>query len=74
MTHLKTLAVLEELESVLILPPSVESYFLTNNNSGIQHSKKRKQASSLSNESILITAGEKGILRFFRVQYEVSLF
>ena len=73
MLHLKSIAILEELEAVTILPPSIEGYFLPTD-TDIQQQQTKKRKNLPSSDSIIITAGEKGILRFFKLQHQVILF
>ncbi len=65
--HFKSLAILEELEAAIILPGDADQ--IDDSHSDLR--KKRKHTSSIEVVT-LITAGEKGIIKFFRIQYQVE--
>jgi hypothetical protein len=62
MSIIKAVALFEELETVVILPMHQET---------TRPSKKRKDITDLSSH-IVITAGERGTLRTFLLEYQVT--
>jgi hypothetical protein len=69
--HLKTVPLMEELEAVVSL--SVESSKALLGTSAQGHSILKRKAGASSIKYAIITAGERGLLRVCRVEYEVCI-
>jgi uncharacterized membrane protein (UPF0182 family) len=68
--HIKTIAVMDELEGVIILSNEDSKNILVNNRE-INKESASASASALVNHHVLITAGSKGVLRFYKFEIKV---
>ena len=68
---LKTIPLMEELESVVSLSTSSSEKIL--GSTGHTQSTRKRRAGANTIEYAIIAAGERGVLRVCRIQYEVSV-
>lgn len=71
MSHLKTLAIMEELEVALILPRDQGRALLQEGQEG-GAGKKRKAVAMEGSAHVLVVGGDKGMLRFYKFSLKVS--
>ena len=75
MTHLKTMAVMEELEVALILPRDQSVSLLREGGGGGGGGEGKKRKASvvgLGSSHVLVVGGDKGMLRFYKFSLKVS--
>jgi len=69
-SHLKTVPVMDELEGVVLLS-AAHSAALLGASAGAGAAGKKRSRESDSGERVLVTGGLKGVLRLFKVTFEV---
>jgi hypothetical protein len=70
-TLVKTVPIMEELEGVVLLSTEHSAALLegSSNNTSSSSGSKKKQQSSGTTTLVMVTAGEQGVLKFFKVEY-----
>jgi hypothetical protein len=72
-TLVKTVPIMEELEGVVLLSAEHSAALLegsfNNTSSSSSGSKKKQQSNGTTTTLVMVTAGEQGVLKFFKVEY-----